>query len=357
MRAITADLKVIVGRLGPMVAKALEGAIKRAVTAQHAEVTSDHLLRALCDLPDSDLCVSMENAHLPRKEVIARLDWHLGRLHGKHEGKPRLSHALCLLLDDAGKLTTDRVRSGHVTSALLADPSLSPADVGKLLDALPRMSLHLLASRVEDRGEVGRVAATPAPADTPTPVEKPAPAAADEAAPVPSVKADETAPVPTIKVVTEPPKAAASAPEAAKPSPSAAPAPEEKSPEPEPKSPGNVAEIRALVADRVVSEDARGITLSARVDEHDTTLRLEWDAAQRVMVLRIALPGSPPADPVRTAVALSTLNNALPHGAFIAEGERLGFRSHVFLDAEGKAPLEILLFAIRTCEEAAEAML
>jgi len=370
MRAITADLKVIVGRLGPMVAKALEGAIKRAVTAQHAEVTSDHLLRALCDLPDSDLCVSMENAHLPRKEVIARLDWHLGRMHGKHEGKPRLSHALCLLLDDAGKLTTDRVRSGHVTSALLADPSLSPADIGKLLDGLPRMSLHLLASRVEDRGEVGRVAAPSAPADTPTPVEKPAPAAAAQTAPVPAVRtaedtapgpvekaADDTAKMPAVHVAEEPPKAAASAPEAAKPSPSAAPAPEAKSPEPEPKSPGNVAEIRALVADRVVSEDARGITLSARVDEHDTTLRLEWDAAQRVMVLRIALPGSPPADPVRTAVALSTLNNALPHGAFIAEGERLGFRSHVFLDAEGKAPLEILLFAIRTCEEAAEAML
>ena len=187
MRAITADLKVIVGRLGPLVGKALEGAIRRAVSAEHPEVTTDHLLRALLDLPDSDLCVAMANAHIERKDVVARLEWHLGRIHGKHEGKPRLSHALCLLLDDAGKLTTDRVRSGHVTTALLNDPSLSAADIGKLLDALPRLSLHLLASRVEDKGEIGRVLPPPAAeASSEAETARPAPVAFAPAAPKPA---------------------------------------------------------------------------------------------------------------------------------------------------------------------------
>lgn len=361
MRAITADLKVLVGRLGPLVGKALEGAIRRAVSAEHPEVTTDHLLRALLDLPDSDLCVSMENAHLPRKDVVARLDWHLGRLHGKHEGKPRLSHALCLLLDDAGKLTTDRVRSGHITSALLADPSLSGADIGKVLDGLPRLSLHLLASRVEDRGEVGRLATAPAPAAEPGPITTslldadrtpvsaaPADKASAPAAAAPAEKAPSAAPAekaPSGGADTTPVTAS---PSGAAPVTSGAPAV---------KSPTNIADLRAIVVDRLVSEDARGLTLTAHVEGRETTLRLEWDADQRVLAVRITLPGSPPADAVRTAVALSTLNNALPHGAFIAEGDHLAFRSHVFLDEAGNAPLETVVFAIRTCQEAAEAML
>src|SRR5689334_6204554 len=108
MRAITTDLKVIVGRLGPLVSKALEGAIRGAMSAGHGEVTGDHLLRALLDLPDSDLCVAMTSAGIERKELVARLDWHLGRLPGTNPGKPRLSAPLSLLLEDAGKLTGDR---------------------------------------------------------------------------------------------------------------------------------------------------------------------------------------------------------------------------------------------------------
>ena len=364
MRAITADLKVIVGRLGPLVGKALEGAIRRAVSAEHPEVTTDHLLRALLDLPDSDLCVAMANAHIERKDVVARLEWHLGRIHGKHEGKPRLSHALCLLLDDAGKLTTDRVRSGHVTTALLNDPSLSAADMGKLLDALPRLSLHLLASRVEDKGEIGRVLPPPAAeASSEAETARPAPVAFASvapklAAPKPAAPQGATAAdagqAASGKAGQAPSASAGQAPSA-----SAGQAPSANAAHPASKvrAPTNVADLRAIVADRWVSEDEHGLTLTAHVEGRETTLRLEWDAAQRVLVVRIALPGSPPADPVRTAVALSTLNNALPHGAFVADGEHLAFRSHVFLDADGSVPLETVVFAIRTCQEAAEAML
>ncbi len=56
------------------------------------------------------------------------------------------------------------------------------------------------------------------------------------------------------------------------------------------------------------------------------------------------------------AVALSTLNNALPHGAFVLDDGRLAFRSHVFLDAEGNAPIETVAYALRVCEEAAEVL-
>lgn len=401
MRAITADLKVIVGRLGPLVSKALEASIRRAVEARHPEVTPEHFLRALLDFADSDLAVSMANARIERKDLVARLDWHLGRLHGQHEGKPRLSHALCLLLDDAAKLTSDRVRSGHVTTALLADPSLSTADMAKLLDGLPRLSLHLLASKVEDRGDVGKVLpSTPsAPAAAPaattistpaSPAKAPAPAAAAPATPAMRGPVDEEpdpdAETRPIRIRTAgsssgstPPAEApivasftvrADLPSAPAPSrpvepmPSTKPKPVEPMPstKPEPAPPAgrtlkNLADLRTIVTDRLVSEDARGMTLTAQVEGRETTLRLEWDLDQRVLALRILLPGAPPADAVRTAVALSTLNNALPFGAFVAEGERLAFRSHVFLDADGTAPLETLVFAIQTCEEAAEAML
>jgi hypothetical protein len=59
---------------------------------------------------------------------------------------------------------------------------------------------------------------------------------------------------------------------------------------------------------------------------------------------------------VSAAVALSTLNNALPHGAFVLDDGRLAFRSHVFLDAEGNAPIETVAYALRVCEEAAEVL-
>lgn len=340
MRAITTDLKVIVGRLGPLVSKALEGAIRGAMSAGHGEVTSDHLLRSLLDLPDSDLCVAMTEARIDRKDLVVRLDWHLGRLPGKSEGKPRLSHALCLLLEDAGKLTGDRVRSGHVAAALLAAPALSAADMAKLLQGLPKQSLHLLASRVEDRGEVGRVlppvAVAPAPVEAPpaarnpiesTPVEAP-PAAPKAAPPVPRTEALPGGPA----------------------------APETAATAPADRSPANAAALRELFAERLVAEDQGGLTLSARAGERETSLRLDWDAPGRVIVLRIVLPGDPPADSIQTAIALSTLNNSIPHGTFVMDEGRLAFRSHVFLDAGGDAPLETVAFAVRICEEAAEAL-
>jgi hypothetical protein len=317
MRAITTDLEVIVGRLGPLVSKALEGAIRSAMSAGHGEVTSDHLLRSLLDLPDGDLCVAMTAAGIERKELVARLDWHLGRLPGNHAGKPRLSQPLCLLLEDAGRLTGDRVRSGHLAAALFAAPELSAADMARTLHALPKRAPHLLASPVEDRGEVGRVLPPVAAA--------PAPAPAPPAAPKPI----ETKPAPA---------------------PPAAPAALAG------QSPANAAELRALFADRLVAEDQRGLTLTARVGERETTLRLDWDVPGRVLVLRIVLPGEPLADAVRTAVALSTLNNAIPYGTFVMDGGRLAFRSHVFLDADGNVPLATVAFAVRICEEAAEAL-
>lgn len=308
MRAITTDTKTLVSRLDPIGVKALELAIGLTMRAGGPEVTADHLLRALLDLPDCDLSVAMANAGITRLDVAARLDWHLKRLPSAHKGKPTLAPGLCLWLQDAAALTTDRVRTGHLAAALLADPSLSAAGMAATLSALPREPLHLLASRLEDRGEVGRVAATPAPA-----VPAPAPAA-----PAP----------PAARPPAAPPRAA----------------------------PANVAALRAHFADRLVGSDDAGLTLSARVSGRETKLRLTWDTDARVLVLRIVLPGDPPADEVGAAVALSTLNNALPQGAFVLDEGRIAFRSHVFLDAAGAVPIETVAFAARVCEQAAEAL-
>ena len=313
MRAITTDTKTLVSRLDPIGVKALELAIGLTMRGGGPEVTADHLLRALLDLPDCDLSVAMANAGITRLDVAARLDWHLKRLPSAHKGKPTLAPGLCLWLQDAAALTTDRVRTGHLAAALLADPSLSAAGMAATLSALPREPLHLLASRLEDRGEVGRVAAPPAPA-------VPAPASAAPVAPA------------AAPAVARPPAAP----------PRAAPA--------------NVAALRAHFADRLVGSDDAGLTLSARVSGRETKLRLAWDTDARVLVLRIALPGDPPEDEVGAAVALSTLNNALPQGAFVLDEGRIAFRSHVFLDAAGNAPIETVAFAAKVCEQAAEAL-
>jgi hypothetical protein len=255
--------------------------------------------------------------------LAARLDWHLGRIDGGRKAKPVLAYNLHLLLQDAGALTEGRVRTGHLAAALRADPRLSAADIGSLLAPLSREPLHLLASRLEDHGEVGRapVAAAPKAAE-------PAPTKAAE--PAPRVEA----PKPV-------------APKPAEPTAEAAPAA---------RPPANVAAIRAHFGARVLAADAEGMTLKARVGARDTTLRLAWDGDARVLVLRVAIPADPPKDEVGAAVALSTLNNALPHGAFVLEGGRIAFRSHVFLDVAGNAPLETLAFAARVCEQAAEAL-
>ncbi|MBK8257707.1 MAG: hypothetical protein IPK82_34190 [Polyangiaceae bacterium] len=369
MRAITTDIKVLVGRLGPLVSKALEGAIRRAMEARNAEVTPDHLLRALLDFADSDLSVSMADARIERKDVVSRLDWHLGRLPGNAEGKPRLSHAMCLLLEDAGTLTKDRLRSGHIVASVLGSPGLSASDMAKTLSALPRIPLHLLSSKVEDKGEVGRIL-PPTPA---APTTNAAPAAKVELAAKaePAVKAEPSgdAPKPASAAASEvaKPAAGATAPvsqENEEPktgvsvkigAPQSA-AVESEAPRGNTKQPINADAIRAMVVDRFVSEDDGGLTIRAEVGTKTTTLRLDWDRPGRVIVLKIALVGERPTDDVRTAVALSTLNNAIPHGTFVVDGGHLAFRSHVFLDSEGMAPLETLAFAIRICEEAAEAV-
>jgi hypothetical protein len=329
MRALTTDIKDLVRKLGPVAARALEGAMRAAVGAGHAEVTPDHLVRALIDLPDCDFCAALEKAGVPRVDLAARLDWHLGRLETGKRAKPVIAYNLHLLLQDAGALTAERVRTGHLAAALRADPKLSAADIGTILSPLSREPLHLLASRLEDHGEVGRapVAAPPAP-----PKAEPAPA---QAKPAPVVEA---------------PKPVAIAAKPAEPAP-ASPAPAAPT-----RGPANLGAIKAHFGARMTGADAGGISLSARVGGRDTTLRLAWDADARVLVLRVMIPADPPKDEVSAAVALSTLNNALPHGAFVLEGGRLAFRSHVFLDAAGNAPIETLAFAVGVCEQAAEAL-
>lgn len=324
MRALTTDIKDLVRKLGPVAARALENAVRAAMAAGHAEVTPDHLLRALLELPDCDLCAALTQANVPRVDLAARLDWHLGRLDGGRKTKPILAYNLHLLLQDAGALTADRVRTGHLAAALRADPRLSAADIGTLLSPLSREPLHLLASRLEDRGEIGRAPAAPAPAARPA-----------EPAPPPKVEAPKVeAPKPVV-VATKP----------AEPAPAASARP-----------PANLEAIRAHFKARIISADAEGLTLKARVGPHDTTMRLAWDTDARVVVLRVAIPADPPKDEVGASVALSTLNNALPHGAFVLEAGRLAFRSHVFLDAAGNAPIETLAFAAQVCEQAAEAL-
>jgi hypothetical protein len=120
--------------------------------------------------------------------------------------------------------------------------------------------------------------------------------------------------------------------------------------------PANLAALRARFASRLEAEDDGGLTLAAKVGGKATKLRLAWDLGARVLVIRIALPADPPKDEVGAAIALSTLNNALPHGAFVLDEGRLAFRSHVFLDEGGGAPVDTVAYAVRVCEQAAEAL-
>jgi type VI secretion system protein VasG len=322
MRAITQDIKTLAGRLGPVAVKALDLAIGGAMRAGNSEVTPDHLLRAALDLADCDVSVALHAAGIARVDVAARLDWHLRQLPTGHKGKPTLAPRLVLLMQDGAELTTDRVRTGHLLAAVLADPKLSGADLASTLAALPREPLHLLASRLEDRGEVGKVAA--------------------EGKPVEAAKAPAQATPAATKPAPAPP---------AGPAPATPAAP----PRTEPKSALGKA-LSAHFGDRVIAASDDGLSLSARVGGRDTSLRMVWDTEARVLVLRIALPGGAPADEGRAALALSTLNNSLPHGAFVLDDEGLAFRSHVFMDAAGSVPVETVAFAARMCEQAAEAL-
>jgi len=359
VRAITTDIKALVGRLGPVAVKALELAVGQTVATGGAEITPDHLLRAMLDLPDCDLCASLEAAGIARVDVAARLDWHIKRLPSGHKGKPTFAPVLCLLLQDAAGLTTERVRTGHVTAAVLADPGLSAAGVAATLGALPREPRYLMASRLEDRGEVGRVVqqAAPRPAEA-----APAPTTVTRAEPPKAARIAEASvgfgeakvarvAETSVGFAAEPKAARAAEPKARVEEPKAAAGASARRPLP------NALMLRARFADRLVAADEGGMTLKARVGGQETTLRIAWDTEARVLVLRIALPADPPKDEVGAAVALSTLNNALPHGAFVLDEEgRLAFRSHVFLDADGNAPVETVAYAARVCEQAAEAL-
>jgi type VI secretion system protein VasG len=127
---MTANLKVLIGKLNPSCKKAAEQAINYCVARGHYEVDLEHVFLALLDDVQSDfflLCRRYEiNPDALEKDLQAEIaTFKSGNartpVFSKH--LPKLFEHAWLLASLDGELT--RIRSGHLLLALLTEPDLS----------------------------------------------------------------------------------------------------------------------------------------------------------------------------------------------------------------------------------------
>ncbi len=127
---MTANLKVLIGKLNPSCKKAAEQAINYCVARGHYEVDLEHVFLALLDDVQSDfflLCRRYEiNPHVLEKDLqaeIATFKSGNARTPVFSNHLPKLFEHAWLLASLDGELT--RIRSGHLLLALLTEPDLS----------------------------------------------------------------------------------------------------------------------------------------------------------------------------------------------------------------------------------------
>ncbi|HEX3203642.1 MAG TPA: Clp protease N-terminal domain-containing protein, partial [Nitrospiraceae bacterium] len=159
------NLKALIGKLNDTARNALEAAAGLCLTRTHYDVDIEHLFIKLLEAPDSDLHRILKQNGVDQSRLLRDLTRTLERLKTGNARTPTLSPRIPRLIDEAWSLASieygaNRVRSGHLLLALLAEDDLarmarecSPEFQKLSVEDLHKRLPQLAAGSPEDREE------------------------------------------------------------------------------------------------------------------------------------------------------------------------------------------------------------
>ena len=164
------NAKSLVRRLTPAATCAMERAVGLASRLEHAEVTVEHLLRAMLQEPDAPVCALLKEAGQDAQAWVARLDAAL-RAYRKQAERPVLSHRLLQWLSDTWLFASLDLAVAEIDASVLvlqlrrAPQGAYTAESTKEIDALAlddltkrvtcALEADVVSSAVGDAGRPG----------------------------------------------------------------------------------------------------------------------------------------------------------------------------------------------------------
>jgi type VI secretion system protein VasG len=147
---VTHDLKTLIGKLGEVARRALEGAAGLCLSRTHHEVDIEHWLAKLLERHDTDLDRIVEHFGLDRARLEQQLSEALDALEGGNSRTPGLAPRIRRLIERAWLIASlDRhatIRSGHLVLALAEERELARL-IGEGVTELALLAPERLRSR------------------------------------------------------------------------------------------------------------------------------------------------------------------------------------------------------------------
>ena len=123
---------ILLRRLNPYCARALEGAASLCQTRAHAEITPEHWLLKLLEQGEGDITVLARRYEWDMDAIWQDLLAHLDRLPRSVRSRPQLSDSIQTLLQEAWLRVSledeQQIRSIHLLMALVEKPKLARRD-------------------------------------------------------------------------------------------------------------------------------------------------------------------------------------------------------------------------------------
>ena len=153
---------ILLRRLNPYCARALEGAASLCQTRAHAEITPEHWLLKLLEQGEGDITVLARRYEWDMDAIWQDLLAHLDRLPRSVRSRPQLSDSIQTLLQEAWLRVSledeQQIRSIHLLMALVEKPKLARCDGLWPLLTLAQSQLErlrgLLDAQSDERPEV-----------------------------------------------------------------------------------------------------------------------------------------------------------------------------------------------------------
>ena len=153
---------ILLRRLNPYCARALEGAASLCQTRAHAEITPEHWLLKLLEQGEGDITVLARRYEWDMDAIWQDLLAHLDRLPRSVRSRPQLSDSIQTLLQEAWLRVSledeQQIRSIHLLMALVEKPKLARCDGPWPLLTLAQSQLErlrgLLDAQSDERPEV-----------------------------------------------------------------------------------------------------------------------------------------------------------------------------------------------------------
>jgi type VI secretion system protein VasG len=171
---VAVDLKSLAGRLTDIGRRQLEAAAGLTLSRSHYNVEIEHVLLKLIESQGSDVSAILRKQGVDAGKVAAELTRALDKLRTGNARAPALSPDIVSWLRESWivaslEANANRIRSGHMLTALLADETLSRTlrDSAPSLAAIPVAALrNNLADLTEGSEEAGQAAAAAAAGGT-----------------------------------------------------------------------------------------------------------------------------------------------------------------------------------------------